>query len=373
MQENIPSSEQRRHVYRSLFWPVILIGAGVVWLLLNLGIISSEGLSVLFRLWPLILIVIGLDIIFGRHSPVLGALIGLGAVALVVAAMIIGPSRGWTGPARFFGMPVALGSGPIVTDQINEPLGEATSAEVRLDLSHWHTRVYPLSGSDNLIEAEITRYASQSPVFEVRGTGNRSVRLGLEDGFWFIGFDFISQDYQWAIGLSPEIPIALTVDVASGRATLDLNGLELTDLTVDGGSGSVELTLPAASRRYAAAIDIGSGSFQINMPAGAQVDMNISGGSGSLNAAIAAGASANMEVEGGSGSMVFDVPDNAAVRVIVVNSGSGSVNISGLQQVDDGGDDDNDTGTWETANFSSAADPIIITFEDIGSGSVTVH
>ena len=44
--------------YRSLFWPILLIGVGVVWLLGNLGYIPMPSLRMLIRLWPLILIVI---------------------------------------------------------------------------------------------------------------------------------------------------------------------------------------------------------------------------------------------------------------------------------------------------------------------------
>ena len=57
-----------RQGYRSLFWPIILIGVGLIWLLGNFGIISGANLAVLFRLWPLALIVIGLDLLFGRQS-----------------------------------------------------------------------------------------------------------------------------------------------------------------------------------------------------------------------------------------------------------------------------------------------------------------
>ena len=62
--------------YRSLFWPLVLIGVGVIWLLGNLGVISWTNLTVLFRLWPLLLIAIGLDLLIGRQSPAIGALIG---------------------------------------------------------------------------------------------------------------------------------------------------------------------------------------------------------------------------------------------------------------------------------------------------------
>ena len=63
---------RRRRGYRSLFWPVVLIAAGVLWLLSNLGIMTAENWSVLVQLWPILLIAAGLDMIVGRFSAVLG-------------------------------------------------------------------------------------------------------------------------------------------------------------------------------------------------------------------------------------------------------------------------------------------------------------
>ena len=41
----------------SIFWAIILIAVGAIWLLGNVGVLSFANLSVLLRLWPLALIV----------------------------------------------------------------------------------------------------------------------------------------------------------------------------------------------------------------------------------------------------------------------------------------------------------------------------
>ena len=135
--------EKRRPGYRSLFWPILLIGVGLIWLLGNMGILPSPGLGLLFRMWPLILVVIGLDILFGRRSPIIGALIGLGAVALAIALIYLAPTLGLEP------------SGELRTLQFNEPLEGATSARIDLDLDRYQTTVEALSDSKALIEAEI--------------------------------------------------------------------------------------------------------------------------------------------------------------------------------------------------------------------------
>ncbi len=71
--------------YRSLFWPVILVGVGVIWLLSNLGYVTPANLSEIWRLWPLLLIAAGLDMLLGRRLPLASALIGLLVLGLVGA------------------------------------------------------------------------------------------------------------------------------------------------------------------------------------------------------------------------------------------------------------------------------------------------
>lgn len=47
---------------------IILIGIGLLFLLKNLGIIHWSIFSVLFQLWPLILVVAGINIIFKNNA-----------------------------------------------------------------------------------------------------------------------------------------------------------------------------------------------------------------------------------------------------------------------------------------------------------------
>ncbi|KPK89854.1 MAG: hypothetical protein AMJ88_17020, partial [Anaerolineae bacterium SM23_ 63] len=116
--------EKKDFRYRSLFWPIVLIGLGLFWLLGNLGVLPEHSLWTLFRLWPLALIVIGLDIMVGRRSPAIGALIGFGAVALVLVLVFAGPSLGFTPPET-----------ELITERFTESIGNATSARVNLDLA----------------------------------------------------------------------------------------------------------------------------------------------------------------------------------------------------------------------------------------------
>jgi hypothetical protein len=352
--------EKGRGGYRSLFWPLLLIGTGVIALLGTMGVLDRANFSVLLRLWPVLLILVGLDIAFGRRSPAIGALIGIGAIALIIGLMLIGPSQGW-GEER-----------EIKSDRFSEPIGAATSARVSLDLSSGPTDITALSDSNDLFDAELN-YTGEI-AFEVRGDQDKSIQLGERDGgawMWFDWFTKGDDELRWEIGLSPQVPIDLVVDGGSGSVELDLSALQLTGLDLDVGSGQVDGNLPAVERRYDARVNGGSGECRLEIADGADVGLEIDVGSGSINVEAGTDADVSVRVNGGSGKLTIDVPEDAAVQLEVRESGSGSVRVPGRYERTRRGDDDE--GTWETPGFDSADHKIEIIVDDLGSGDVEVR
>src|SRR5690349_22374980 len=83
--------------YRSFFWPGVLILAGVIALLVNTGVLPVDRLIELVGLWPLILIVLGLELIVrrtlrGTTGDVAAALIVLIAIAGAAAYVTLAPN-----------------------------------------------------------------------------------------------------------------------------------------------------------------------------------------------------------------------------------------------------------------------------------------
>ncbi len=70
---------------RDLFWPVIMIGVGLALFLFGLGKMPLVELTGLWRWWPLLLVMVGLDWLIGRRWPVVGAI----AAALIVVASLL--------------------------------------------------------------------------------------------------------------------------------------------------------------------------------------------------------------------------------------------------------------------------------------------
>ncbi len=315
---------------------MILIGVGVVWLLSNLGLLPTNSINLLANLWPLLLVGIGLDLIFARRLPVVGALIGLALVAVVVVVLLLGPS---------LNLPQV---GQVETRTFTVPVEQNRSATINLSLSSFSTNIQALpASSSNLFDATI-HYTGTLNFSNVGSNGNMDIRLSQSGfpSFWF-GSVLDGSDRSWDINLSPNVPIALTIDAASGSSDFDLRGLQLTSLKVDSASGSTNLSLPTSAQAYTVDFSGASGSADISLPANTSLTMHLDGASGSMNVSLPAG---------------------AAVHVEVQHTGSGSVNLPGnLTRLSGSGRDK--AGTWESAGYAQAAQKIQLIITDLGSGS----
>jgi hypothetical protein len=80
---------------RSIFWPLVMIAVGVLWLLNSMGVIPSANFWALTHLFPFLLIALGLGLILRAYWRYGGMLISLLVVAGAVLAVIYAPQFGW--------------------------------------------------------------------------------------------------------------------------------------------------------------------------------------------------------------------------------------------------------------------------------------
>ena len=326
--------------YRSLFWPVLLIGVGLIWLMHNIGLItiSMANVSMLLRLWPILLVVLGIDLLFARRSPWLGGLLGFAAALFVLALVLIGPSLGL----------VTAADVDLKTERFTTPVAGASAADVELGLPVGAIRIYALSDSAALIDAEVTYTGDME--FSVEGDQQKMVRLkehARDFDFNLLGWVDAAQDMESDIGLSSSLPLALDAQLNVGDADLDLSRLQLTGLNVSGNVGQVHLSLPATNNRYSANLKGDVGAFQVEIAEPADIDLTI---------------------DGDVGGFLIDVPSGAGVRV------EARVDVGGIALPDDyvrlqGGSDEfiGKQGVWQSRNYNNADRKINIVFRgDVG-------
>ncbi|MCX6056319.1 MAG: DUF5668 domain-containing protein [Chloroflexi bacterium] len=320
---------ENRPRYKSLFWPILLVGVGVTWLLSNLGIIQSINIGQLVRLWPILLIVLGFDIIFSRRYPWVGALLSLVVVGGVIVFLVSSP---------FTGTPF----GPqIKTEVFSTPIGNATAAIYYFESSNAPVEINALNDSVELISAEIKTYGNVH--FKVEGEKSKSIHLSEVSDLmnWVVSLE----NPYWKIGLSRQVDSDVFLTGGSGEIKMDLTGIKLTSLVASLGSGQSEFTLPESEKSYTAEIESGSGSVFAKLPANTDLEMIL---------------------DGGSGSVQFMVPAETGLRVILLNEGSGNLNIP------DGLVNGDSEYSWETPGYATAAHKIEIQILDQGSGNIDI-
>jgi hypothetical protein len=262
----------------SIFWPIVIIGAGVALLLSNLGYLPWSSWNILWRLWPLLLIALGIDLLIGRRS-IIGAIVS----AVLIVALVGGAL------ALAFFAPSIPQLGKLAqspewhTTHVEQSLEGVECASVTIDTGSIPCTVDKLSDSPNLIEGDITYRGTL--VFEapVR-SGRAEVKLDsyFTGPWWGWPPDFgTAQDTAWDIKLSPKVPLNLNLDTGSGHCALDLSGLQVNSLLVDSGSGAVDLTLPSDSS-FETHIDTGSGRFTITLPKNVGARVVLDSGSGAF-------------------------------------------------------------------------------------------
>lgn len=80
---------------QSVFWPLALIAAGVLWLLISLGMMPAENLWALTHLWPFLLIALGVGLILRSLWRPLGMIVSTLVVLGAMAAVFYAPRLGW--------------------------------------------------------------------------------------------------------------------------------------------------------------------------------------------------------------------------------------------------------------------------------------
>jgi hypothetical protein len=288
-----------------LNWGVFFIMLGAVPLAYHQGVISSSALGDAWRLWPLVVVGIGVGFLLSRTPAYfVGGLVVAATLGLVFGSLFaVGPNIGCGGP----------GGHPTTVSQSGNLSGSAT---VRLDLQcgsadvststdgQWHVRATNDAGND----ATIT---SAQDALEVTsdGSGNHWFNQGRDD---------------WQVALPAGQRLDLTASMDMGDATYKLAGARLDSASFEVNLGSMHLDL-----------------------SGAQIaNLTVSTNLGSAAVTLDGSSDVAGDLKTSLGSLKVCAPPELGVQIRSSDSLSSS-NFSGLGMSLTG-------GVWETSNYQTA-------------------
>lgn len=268
--ENKPPKERR-----SILFPAALILLGGLALAYNFGLVQPTFWYWLSRLWPIWLIVAGLDIVISRRKRWFGWVL-LGLVVTIVSGAIWGGQTLWN---RVNTPGVAVGSGE--SSPITYMREDAKEADVRLSPGIAQLMVGATGSDEALAEGTIYSPPGLQARHNLERLGDRAIlSVSQRDtGGIRIG-TFDAQ--PWELHLSPKIPLRLTIDGGVGRSDLNLRDLQVTSLTVKSGVGQTEIVLPATGK-LTGTIDAGVGRVVVRIPRSMGAQIRTSTGIGGVS------------------------------------------------------------------------------------------
>jgi hypothetical protein len=219
-----------------VFWALVLISVGAIFLLQNLRILTADW----GRLWPIFVIVLGIWLLIGNF---------------------VRPGREAT-TAR------------------SVPLDGARQARVEVHHGAGELRVGPSGDPATLVSNTVSGDLEQ----HVRRDGDRlevQLRQQYDWAFWMWPWNWGTGN-RWTMGLNRGVPIALDVRTGASDAVLDLRDVQVTDLRVDTGASSLNVTLPARGQ-VTARIKAGAASVKVHIPDGVAARVHGVVGVGTLN------------------------------------------------------------------------------------------
>lgn len=278
----------RTYSYRTFFWPALLILFGVIALLVNTGQLPVERLFLLVNLWPLILVVIGLELIVRRtvHGPA-----GDVATAVVIVLAIVGSAAYIT---------ISPNPAASRTFDTSGDVGAITEASAEIDAG---AATITVQGStelgSKLFRAHI-EYSGAKPTVALDPGGK--LTIGQESNNFLT---FQNPRFVLKLDVNPAVPWKLDVNTGSSTNTITLAQVHVTGLSLNTGASRDEITLGPPSGVVSVEINAGAVTATIHRPSGTPVSLAVSGGAVNLTAdgkTTHAIGSANYESSGFAGA-----------------------------------------------------------------------
>ena len=305
------NNRTKRTSRQSFVWPLILVALGVVFLLSNLGILRDDIWNNIWRLWPVIFIAIGLDSLFRRYEIagpvfmiVLGSafllnssgVMGWGAwdvlwrlwpVLLVAVGIeiIIGRRSLWVsllavtvivcvlgGAIWYIGVPSLVRADVLEETSVHQVLSDIDDARISLR---------PAVGRLTVVRSQDPK-TLVSGSFEARNGGNVYVdyavdsRTGIFEMKTQPMMNFPGEEgWEWDLGLTDQIPLDLDLSMGVGQIEADLTRMILTSLDVNQAIGEISVSL-APGEDYRGEFSQAIGKIRLVIPEASGVRIDVS-------------------------------------------------------------------------------------------------
>ena len=251
------------HLNRGLlFWGLALIMAGATALGVQQGYIQHETVTGAWRLWPVILIAIGLSIVLSRTP--------FAVIGTIVAALILGFAGGalvTVGPGI-----ACTGDIPAESETSGGEFVGGDAATVDLSFNCGELAVGMAGGRAWTAETAV----AGSREVELRADGASLLMESSDEG----GFDINGGRQRWDVGLGSDLAYDMSVSANAADVDLALSGGQFSQLTVDPNAASLRIDLSGTTvEAFRMAMNAGSADIVTDAATVMEGTLNMNAGS----------------------------------------------------------------------------------------------
>jgi MFS family permease len=238
---------------RDLFWPIIFIGVGVFAILVKTGWLGTPQWNAILSLWPLLIIFAGLQLIFGRRTAWLSAILAVILLGAIYAVGFAGDKLGIRSDSSFILFPglnrsLNWGSGQVIkgSGTISEetrPIEGVTKVNFSsfgtLEIQQGETESLVVRADDNLLTYIETGVNGNKLTIDTKSGYNLRPTQTIHYVLTVKNLEEFLLSGAGEVVTSSLEGKELEIN-ASGAGKFELNGLTLNDLRVSiSGAGSV--------------------------------------------------------------------------------------------------------------------------------------
>ncbi len=224
-----------------VFWAVVLILAGVLLLLGNLGVFDRWEISVWNLLWPAFLIVLGGWLIVG-----------------------------------YFVRPA-----PLPAETASLPLEGATQAHIEIAHGAGVLTVGGGARADEVVAGTFGGGLNR----RVRQSGSTlDVKLSIPaNRGWITPWNWTPGGLDWDVRLNETLPLELEFETGASRSQIDLSDLLVRELKLETGASDTDVTLPAHAGLTRVKIESGAARVIVRVPGGVAATIRTESGLASMD------------------------------------------------------------------------------------------
>jgi hypothetical protein len=287
---------------RLLGWGVFFLLLGGIPLLVQSAVLDPQLLAGAWRLWPLVIVGLGLGLILGRTPFAMAGSLLVAATFGVILGSLLAAGPTLAGIGRDCGSDV---TGTRFPDRTGTFAGSPASVDLRLSCRHVTIATadgngWSVTGTSR--SGEAPRITSDPTSLTVRGN---------EDGVPFV--DSGGGRGDWTISVPRSVPINLSTTADFGSLDANLAGANLTDLSITANFSNATLDLSQA-KVQSMSLTANFASTAVHLPSASNLQGSVTANFGSLALCVPASIGLRVTVNGGAFSST-DLEGSGMTRI----------------------------------------------------------